>query len=589
MSYNKTSYISVLYSMLFISFLSLFGSLVLINFYLEKEITGKVKTTLNRQIADAVMQKTDLWNSWHSLAMDQQIVESASNLVRDLPIANVELITEKTCRNEVDVCLKLSAIDETVLRFQVDYSKHPRFVQSRVLFLTIDLFVIVMFIVFCVYILRQYKRLLILPLKNLESFAESITDHSEIILPSFQLKELDKIAGTINKLFEAVKKSAQIKAELGLAKQVAHDIRSPLSALNMIGGQIKEIPEDKRLIIRSAVQRINDIANQLLQKGQALESNISACPIKRATSELLPALVEILVSEKRTQYRDLIKVDIETDLRQSYGAFVQIDVTEFKRALSNIINNSVEAFDDNEGQIIVAVRSYVGKSVVIVQDNGKGIPDSLLHKLGEAGVTSGKDGNQSGSGLGIYQAKKAVEGSGGSMSIQSRIGVGTIITMSFPMANTPDWFVKHLEVMPYQRVVVLDDDSTIHRVWSDRFGSVLKSGQNIELLHFTRCDEFRSWVSKQLDVEVSGARGPVSFLVDYEILGASQSGLDLIEELKICDKSFLVTSHYEEASIRKRCKDLGVKLIPKGMAALVPIEIAKKEPPLNELQVDLTN
>ena len=60
------------------------------------------------------------------------------------------------------------------------------------------------------------------------------------------------------------------EAVLGrMASQVSHDIRSPLSALTMLINQLTDVPEDKRTLIRSSFNRINDIANTLLEKSKA--------------------------------------------------------------------------------------------------------------------------------------------------------------------------------------------------------------------------------------------------------------------------------------------------------------------------------
>lgn len=52
--------------------------------------------------------------------------------------------------------------------------------------------------------------------------------------------------------------------------QVSHDIRSPLAALEMISGSINELPEEKRIIVRSAINRIRDIANSLLKENKKI-------------------------------------------------------------------------------------------------------------------------------------------------------------------------------------------------------------------------------------------------------------------------------------------------------------------------------
>ncbi len=89
-----------------------------------------------------------------------------------------------------------------------------------------------------------------------------------------------------------------------------------------------------------------------------------------------------------------------------------------------------------------------------------------------------------------------------------------------------------------------------------------------------------------------GGEGNVLYLFDYELLGQPSDGLTLISQLQIADCAILVTSRYEEPSIRKRCRELGVRLIPKGLAGFVPIaplplckgeleEVATSTPPLS--------
>jgi CheY-like chemotaxis protein len=82
--------------------------------------------------------------------------------------------------------------------------------------------------------------------------------------------------------------------------------------------------------------------------------------------------------------------------------------------------------------------------------------------------------------------------------------------------------------------------------------------------HFTSGADLERWYNGQ---------SPVLFLCDYEFLGAKETGLDIIERLGIQRQSILVTSRFEEESVMQRCMTMGVKLIPKGLAGFVPIEI----------------
>ena len=136
---------------------------------------------------------------------------------------------------------------------------------------------------------------------------------------------------------------------------------------------------------------------------------------------MLAPLIENVMSEKRMQYRDSSHIDIELDISDAYGIFVVFDPIELSRIVSNIINNSAEAFDrSKKGKILVAVRNHSSKSTISIFDNGKGIPSKILEKLGSKGFSYGKDGFTSGSGLGIYHAKSLVNKFGGNLEISSR-------------------------------------------------------------------------------------------------------------------------------------------------------------------------
>ncbi len=138
-----------------------------------------------------------------------------------------------------------------------------------------------------------------------------------------------------------------------LATQVAHDIRSPLAALENILNRLNNLPEPERILTRTAVNRIKDIANNLIERNREVTANKPESREKHkvqtneaSTTFLLVSLVEPLLTEKRMQFRS--KIDIDIDLQQdesSYGLFSRVQPSEFKRVLSNLINNSVEALD----------------------------------------------------------------------------------------------------------------------------------------------------------------------------------------------------------------------------------------------------
>jgi len=367
---------------------------------------------------------------------------------------------------------------------------------------------------------------------------------------------------------------SSFEATAQIASQVSHDIRSPLAALEMISGSLHELPEDKRLIIRNSINRIRDISNSLLsrnkleQKSQNFDSVLSQSQ-KTKTNLLLGPFVDSLITEKRTQFRDLINISIEFhQTQESYGLFANIQPDEFQRVLSNIINNSVEALVDQKGKVELSLTPEDSNNLVIsIKDNGKGIPSNLISEIGFRGKTFGKT---NGSGLGLFHAKQTIESFNGTLSIESKLNEGTFVTITLPRERESAWFVPELVIHPHQSIIVFDDDQSIHQIWKERFDKFI-SNEKVNLHHFSTPQELKKFYGKNF-VELDD----VLFLMDFEISGSKDNGLDVIQELGIQRQSILVTSRYEEPEIRHRCDALSIRLIPKNMSGFVPIKIRSK-------------
>lgn len=364
------------------------------------------------------------------------------------------------------------------------------------------------------------------------------------------------------KRFETEKNSEKLKELANQAAQVAHDIRSPLAALDAFLSTVASLSEDSRNVVHGAVGRIHDIANGLLQRNREYHTaGAVTYGSDKASMQLLSSLASALVTEKRMQYRARLGVEISTvSGGASYGLFAALHPVEFKRALSNLIDNSVESLGDN-GSVSVDIAAVSDRILVSVKDNGRGIPVGVLGKIGRLGETYDKPG---GSGIGLHSAKAAVESWGGKLEIDSIVGRGTEVTLSLPRVEAPEWFVSELKVAPGSSVVVLDDDASIHQIWKERFGSI---SPRPELFHFSTPAELSGWVRDRRQ-----AAGSTLYLIDYE-LRAPVSGLELVEEFGIGPCSVLVTSRFGEKRILDECLRLKVRMIPKGSAGFVPVSL----------------
>jgi len=428
------------------------------------------------------------------------------------------------------------------------------------------------------------------PLSNGSGFHNFLINFTEVsynegglnIVISFYLSDSIILSTTLLALFltgilislvwflsEWNKKNLQIALAMNLhqmAAQVSHDIRSPLAALDMAVKEANELPEDLRLIIRSSVSRIRDIANNLLSKNRAQKSGEGElAQEKKIETILLSSAIESLVSEKRMQFRSKLGVQIDFDITtESYGLFSKVELREFKRILSNLINNSVEALKEG-GNVRVALSAAQDKVEIKVSDNGKGIPPEILAKLGQKGETFGK---AEGNGLGLYHARTTLESWGGGLKFESTVGVGTTIIITLLKSEAPSWFVRELKFKSDSRIVVIDDDSSIHQIWDGRFQSSIPTDAKIQVVHLSTPELAREWFKE------NGKSKATTYLVDFEFIGSDSNGLKLIKELGIEKDSHLVTSRYEEEHILKKCLESNIPLIPKNLSAFVPIKVS---------------
>ena len=357
---------------------------------------------------------------------------------------------------------------------------------------------------------------------------------------------------------------------MNLIRQVSHDIRSPLSSLNLVSSLLHEVSEEKRILIRHSVQRINDIANELLGKYRNFEistiTRLAPEQIRPTEAILLPALVDVIISEKRLQFRHLINAHIEAHLTYAQSAFINTNAGELQRVISNLINNAVEALENGEGEVLVSVREQANKLLISIKDNGCGMAPEILQRIGTPGFSFGKKG-QSGNGLGLAHARRTLEAFGSELRIQSELGVGTTVEFQLEKAETPDWFLPQLNLPVSTTICCLDDDISIHDLWKQRLLDLEAETFGVQLVSFQRTEDLRHFIQSKNDL------GNILYLIDSDLGRENCSGLEIIEELNLSAKAILVTSHHDDRKLQQDCGALGVKILPKFLAGFIKIEI----------------
>ena len=431
---------------------------------------------------------------------------------------------------------------------------------DKQLLLGLPLFVMLYSVIVVMFSIQMGKRFES-PFKQLIANIECLMlDHDKSkINNNFSTEEFIFLQQFIINAFELKEQKEQAQQILlNLTAQVAHDIRSPLAAINTVLSDLTSIAETKRVLIRNASKRINDIANNLLvhSKNNLLDS-LNSLATERDYPELILVVLDNLVAEKRYEYcKNKVTINfLVSDC--SYHCFSNINIASFKRVLSNLINNSIEAAEA-KSVIDISLISNATHLRITIEDNGRGIPPDVLPKVTDHGFSFNKE---NGAGYGLSYAKQYLEKINGSIQIQSTEKIGTQITIDLLQASPAPWFCHELTIKSDSLIIVLDDDPSIHDAWKERFEKI----SHIKLVHFYNIPELVQHTVNQNPLT------PSLYLVDYELLADTKNGLDVIEDLELNDKAVLVTSCFEDTNIRARCEHIGVKIIPKSFVPYIQI------------------
>jgi signal transduction histidine kinase len=210
------------------------------------------------------------------------------------------------------------------------------------------------------------------------------------------------------------------------AGMIGHDIRNPLQAI------VSELYMAKEAIANNphtegkmqALESINLIEEQTDYISKIISDlQDYARPLKPDYKEVdLAKLVVSVFQTVRVPDKIVLKIDVKGFPK------IKTDPTLIRRALTNLINNAIQAMPEGGELELFAVKTE-NKAVITVSDTGKGIPEEIKPKLFTPLVTT----KAKGQGLGLAVVKRLVEALGGSITFESQEGKGTTFTINLPL------------------------------------------------------------------------------------------------------------------------------------------------------------
>ena len=231
----------------------------------------------------------------------------------------------------------------------------------------------------------------------------------------------------IDELQESAVKLAQSEREQAwreMAKQVAHEIKNPLTPmrLSVQSFERKFDPEDPNI-----KEKLKEFSQTLIQQIDVMSSIASAFSdfAKMPTQKR----EEIDVIEVVKLALDIFNEDYITYSYTENSLIAYLDKTQLIRIVTNLVTNATHATEEIENpKIQIQVSSEKDNIIIAVSDNGKGIDDSVEHLIFEPKFTT----KSSGMGLGLPMIKKIIEAYNGSISFTSSKNEGTTFTITLP-------------------------------------------------------------------------------------------------------------------------------------------------------------
>lgn len=226
----------------------------------------------------------------------------------------------------------------------------------------------------------------------------------------------------IVKLYRSLEEITKEKTMYESLFKITHEIKNPLAVckgyLDMIN--INNVAKANKYIgiIKQEVERTLVLLKDF--------SDVSKINIEKNYMD-----ISLLLDDVYDETNLLFKRELKLVYEPCEGeVFINGDYDRLKQVLINVIKNAKEALDQN-GKVLLESKTSKNNYIITVKDNGAGMDKDTLKNIGTPFYTTKKCGT----GLGVYLSREIVEKHDGTMSYSSKIGKGTLVKITIPLAD----------------------------------------------------------------------------------------------------------------------------------------------------------
>ncbi len=251
-------------------------------------------------------------------------------------------------------------------------------------------------------------------------------------------KNRDEIGSLINEynlmidqLTESAERLARSERETAwreMAKQVAHEIKNPLTPMRLILQHLqrswKEDPETRE-------QQLEKLSKILIEQIDNLSkiagefSNFAKMPVPKNQKVILSPVVHNVAR----LFGKTENITITVKTKYSEKLYIWADREQISRVFINLVKNAIQSIPEGkQGKIDILIDKDNNNAIIKIKDNGKGVPEEIRDRLFQPNFTT----KSSGMGMGLAIAKNIITTSGGTISYETELDKGSLFIVELP-------------------------------------------------------------------------------------------------------------------------------------------------------------
>jgi len=213
-----------------------------------------------------------------------------------------------------------------------------------------------------------------------------------------------------------------------LVSGIAHEVKNQLVVVALADAIQSRYADDRELkemldVLRGSLSLVGNLVEGI--RDFALKRDDGKKKAPAAVRDVVESALSLLRCDKKFRRATLAR-DLDADLPP-----FPMHKDKLQQVLINLLRNAAQALPATGGRIEVRLRREGDAAVVVVRDEGCGMPPDVLARLGEPFFTTK---GESGTGLGLGISREIVEGHGGTLNFESAPGAGTTATIRLPIA-----------------------------------------------------------------------------------------------------------------------------------------------------------